>query len=408
MSYLLSSALDSKRTVLAAMETIANEKGLLSGIFLANGARKERYKTTKLEQKIKKEGRIKSNVTTAAISGFYTSTAADLIIGDTTNFLVWDILEFRTIDNKLKGNLTLWVDSITNGTTLSVKKVGWTDIAIDITDNVILKINANEEASSDKTRPIYLPTTAYNLSTIIREAREVSGTAMVVNNYDVKSAEWEARRQVLDGFARQLNALCTSSVRTTVVLGWTSRKVIGGMQFFSDNAFDADGEVTWPATGNVKDGGGVDVTQDMVNDGFQYVIENGGRLNSALVAPAQARKISGFDEGKIVINAEALATASTRGTGAVQILKSPISINGNIIDKIYVDTSVAKDEIRLFDRSKGYLLPMDKRSYIESKSTILTTDNAVDGVKVGGLGEYSFLFENADIYTYTISNLKID
>lgn len=406
MTYLKSDALDQKRTVLAAIETIATEKGLLSAIALANGARLPRYKTTKLEKKIKKEGRIKSAVTTAAISGYFDNTGKALDVADTSNFLVWDILEFRTSDNKLKGNLTLWVDAVTDATTLSVKKIGWDDIAVDLTDVAILKINANEEASSDSTRPMFLPTTSYNLSTIIREAREVSGTAMVVNNYDVKSATGEARRQVLDGFARQLDSLCNSSVRTSTTLGGKSRKVVGWLQFFCDNAFDADGEVSWPATGNVKDASAAAITQEMINDGFQYVIENGGRLNSAMLSPAQARKISAFDSNKIVINYDAVNKAETRG-GSVQVLKSPITINGNVIDKMYVSTEVAKDEVRLFDRSKMYLLPMEGRSYIESVSTIKTTDNAIDGVKIGWLGEFSFLFENADIYSYRIKNLAI-
>jgi len=66
---------------------------------------------------------------------------------------------------------------------------------------------------------MHLPTTIYNLTQIIRETRGVTGTAMVVNNYDVASAKTEARRQVLEYFARQLDAICTSSVRVLTTLG---------------------------------------------------------------------------------------------------------------------------------------------------------------------------------------------
>jgi hypothetical protein len=56
------------------------------------------------------------------------------------------------------------------------------------------------------------------------------------------------------------------------------------------------------------------------------------------------------------------------------VLKSPIEINGNIIDKMYVSTEVAKNQVRLFDRSKMYLLPMDERSYIESVTSYENSD----------------------------------
>lgn len=404
MTYLDSKALDKKRQVLALTERIAQEKGMLSEIALANGARIARATNTKVEKKVQKEGRIKTTVTTAAISGYFDGTAKDLVLGSTANFLVWDILEFRTSANKVISDLTVGIDSITNGTTVKVIKIGWTDAAVASGAICILKTSANEEASKGTKRPMHLPTTIYNLTQIIRETRGVTGTAMVVNNYDVASAKTEARRQVLEYFARQLDAICTSSVRVLTTLGWVERRVAGWLPFFCDNAFNSAWEVTWAATGNRLNAAGAELTQAMIDDGFQYVIENGWRLNTMLLSPAKARVVSGFDSGKIVINYEALASAETRG-GAVQILKSPIDINGNIIDKMYVSTEIAKNIVRLFDRSKMYLLPMDERSYIESVTTYESSDGWVDWLDIHMTWEWTFLFENADIYSYTITNL---
>ena len=404
MTYLDSKALDKKRQVLALTERIAQEKGMLSEIALANGARIARATNTKVEKKVQKEGRIKTTVTTATVSGYFDDTAKDLVLGSTVNLLVWDILEFRTSANKVLSNLTVGIDSITNGTTVKVIKMGGTDIAVPANSVCILKNSANEEASKGTKRPMHLPTTIYNLTQIIRETRGVTGTAMVVNNYDVASAKTEARRQVLEYFARQLDAICTSSVRGTPTLGWVERRIAGWLPFFCDNNFNSSWEVVAGTPLNRFNAAGAELTQAMIDDGFQYVIENGWRLNTMLLSPAKARVVSGFDSGKIVINYEALASAETRG-GAVQILKSPIDINGNIIDKMYVSTEVAKNQVRLFDRSKMYLLPMEERSYIESVTSYENSDGWVDWLDIHMTWEWTFLFENADIYSYTIDNL---
>ncbi len=404
MTYLDSGALDKKRQVLALTETIAQEKGMLSAVALANGARIARAKNTTVEKKIQKEGRIKTTVTTLAASGYFDETAKDLVLGSTTNLLVWDVLEFRTSANKVISNLTVGVDSITNGTTVKAIKLGGTDAAIPAGAICILKTSANEEASKSAKRPMHLPTTIFNMTQIIREARGVTGTAMVVNNYDTASAKAEARRQVLEYFARQLDAICTSSVRLLTTLGGVERRIAGWLPFFCDNKFDTSGAIVAGTPDNVVDKAGAELTQDMIDDGFQYVIENGGRLNTMLLSPAKARVVSGFDSGKIVINYEALATATTRG-GAVQVLKSPIEINGNIIDKMYVSTEVAKNQVRLFDRSKMYLLPMEERSYIEKVTEYANSDSAEDALTVAMTWEWTFFFENADIYSYTINNL---
>jgi hypothetical protein len=52
-----------------------------------------------------------------------------------------------------------------------------------------------------------------------------------------------------------------------------------------------------------------------------------------------------------------------------------------------------------------YLLPMDERSYIESVTSYENSDGWVDWLDIHMTWEWTFLFENADIYSYTIDNL---
>lgn len=406
MSYLKEKSLDPVRQVLAITERILQEKGMIAEVALANWASKVRVDSTKFEAKEMKEGRIKTTVTNQVASGYFDDTAKDLVVWETKNILVWDLFEFRTATNGTITDLIVWVDSKTNDTTIKVKKVGWTDALIPAGAMFLLKTSTNQEVSSKSSRPMNLPSTIFNYPQIIRETREVSGRTVEINNYDFDSAVAEARRQTLEYFGRQLDAICMSSFRWTTTLGWEERDIAWGLPYFADNVFDSKWVRTWPSVGNVVDAEWAELTQTMIDNGFQYVIENNGRLNSILTSPAQARKISSFDEGKIIINYDQLANAENQSRwGSVQVLKSPITINGNVIDKIYVSTAIAKDEARMFDRSKMYLVPMKNREYNETTSDYYSTDAAIDGVSVSMLGDWTFIFENADVYTYSIKNL---
>ena len=408
MSFTTSKNLDLVRQVFSVIERILTDRGALSGLALRNFVNSTKIKeatNTKVEHKEFKKGRISTSIGTGTISGYFDTTAKAFDLGDTSNLLEGDILRFEDLVNKRKGTLEVFIVSIVNATQVTAMKVGWADIALLTTDIAVFQSNANPENSGEsERRPLNQPSTQFNYTQILKEGREISGTSFETDNYSEETARVELNGQVLEDFAMALEGLTAGWDRNEFTNPATNKIIrkSGWLAYFTRNLFDSAWAVTWPATLNVVDKASATLTMDFINDGFEYIIKNGGQANAIVCSEKQARAISDLENSKINI---ALLDAQ-RGT-QVNVLRSPINVNGNQINNIYVDFNMPKDELIMINENKIFLVPLRNRSGIPTYKTLWNGENSSDGVKTDMLGEWSFIFDNAVCNSYTLTNLAV-
>ena len=398
---------DIQRQVLQTAKSVAKEQGLIWEIALSNTG-SEVLTGSKLERKEMVYSPIKLEIDTAIASGYFDTTAKDVVvISGAKELQVWDLLIFQSANKTSKGSLTVIVDSITDDTTFKAKKVWGTDIAIASWDLVYLSSSALEEWSTNSEyRGITKPRNVYNYPQIFRVAGSVSGSMASTNNWDFKNIKAELIKQVTLDLARKLNGIATSSIRyTTTTSDGKLKNYAWGLPFFVSNLFNEDGDMVAGTAPNVKNVGGV-ISLDDINDGFQYAIENGGNLNAIICSPDQARKISTFENAKINIQlVNGAGSVPTKVWGAVQVLESPIKVGKNRIEAIYVDTNMAKDEAYLFNSQNGRLIPKKDRGIVWFK--IQQPDENNDNYRVGAICEWTFYYENALENTFKLEWLSL-
>ena len=398
----ISKSFDVARYVLPYTEQLLKEQNSLWEIALKNRNKFKPVRATKVEFKEYAKWPVKSPVTTATTAWYFAeNTPVALEVENTTNFLVWDVLTFQTSDKKAKWDLTVVVTAITSWTELEVQYVGWDNtIAIEADDVAYLDTTAFPEWSeTTKRRPMYKPRKIYNYTQIVKAWKSLSWTTVEINQYDFDDITRELKAQVYNDFAQKLAWLVSSAVRNSLVVAWEDVRIAGWLNYFARNTFDTDGEVTWKATANVRNVGWA-LTLDLIDDAFQYVIENEGVINACICSPAQARKISELNPTSVAINFDWQGTNLPVKGGATQILLSPINVNWNAITAIFVDRKMPKDEIIFFNMNNLALIPMDNRAALENEINYNATK---DIYSLDMLWEWTVRYVDAPENTYILT-----
>lgn len=395
--------LDVARQVLPITEKILLNEGALGWIALRNRTSLV-ARTTKLEWKEMTSGAIKVNPTVATISWFFDGTDKNFSI-PTANIMVWDIISFQDSTFKAKWDLRIMITWITSWTVATARKIGGSDIAIATTDFAFVSSMAEAEGSVVSTRRAYeVPATLYNFTQIVRAWHSIPWTDTALFNYDFNNIKAELRTQAYEKFSRAFNGMITSSVRTSVTLwaGWV-RRVAGWLNFFALNKFDAStGDVTGASTENVKTVSWL-MTKENVNFAFKYVIENGWKLNAMVANTAQIMVLNSLYQEKINVNIVNWTVAWTVG-GSVNVIKSPINIDGNEISAIYLDTSMPQDEVIFFNTNTIEAVPLEGRAALEE---ITEPSGKNDNYSVDLLWEWTVKVKNARANTYVLKALTL-
>lgn len=364
-----SKSFDVARLVLPYTEQLLKEMNSLWEIALRNRSKFKPVNATKVEFKEYAKWPVKSPIKTATTAWYFVAwTPVALEVEDTTNFLAWDVLTFQTTDKKAKWDLTVAVISKTSSTELEVQYIWWDNtITLAVWDVAYLDTTAFPEWSETvERRPMYKPRKIYNYTQIVKAGKSLSWTAVETNQYDFKDITRELKAQTYLAFAQKLAWLVSSAVRSSLVINWEDVRIAWWLNYFARNTFDNNWEETWKATANVKNVGWA-LTLALIDDAFQYVIENEWALNACICSPAQARKISELNPTSIAINVDNKWTNLVTKGWATQVLLSPIQVNWNAITAIFVDRRMPKDELILFNMNNLALIPMQNRAALENE-----------------------------------------
>ena len=360
---------DVARLVLPFTEQLLKEQNSLWEIALRNRWKFKPVNATKVEFKEYAKWPVKSPITTATTSWYFADwTPVTLEVEDTTNFLAWDVLTFQTADKKAKWDITVTVISKTSQTELQVQYIWWDNtITLAVWDVAYLDTTAFPEWSeTTERRPMYKPRKIYNYTQIVKAWHSLTWTTIEVNQYDYQDVVRELKKQVYTNFSQKLAWLVSSSVRNSLTISWEDVRIAWWLNYFIRNTFDKDWERTWKATVNVKNVGWA-LTLSLIDDAFQYVIENEWVINACICSPAQARKISEINPTSVAISLDNKWTNFVTKGWATQVLMSPIQVNGNVITAIFVDRKMPKDEIIFFNTWNIALIPMKNRAALENE-----------------------------------------
>lgn len=278
---------------------------------------------------------------------FNTVTPASLQVKkDGLAFLQGDVLEYN--------GMTLLVDSVVSDTEVKCLLVGATDVEI---PNDTALSNAGNSSMEWETgyegRGITVPRRNYNFTTIVKTKKNITRSYATERKWTSDNAVQELRSQWLSDFARKLEKTIMSPIRLETKSFVNGKQVIrrytGGLPFFIKNEFnDETGEVIGPRTDNVISVGWT-VGIPHFNQGFKYAIKKGGILNTLAGSVDIIGSLANLENSKINISVLNGSNALEVGWG-LKILKSPIDVDGNKIDAIYITDELADDEMLMYDR----------------------------------------------------------
>jgi hypothetical protein len=298
------------------------------------------------------------------------------------------ILRFVTTStNGDVGNVQVKIVSITSATVaVGVLYGGTTAVALNNTMTAKLMSEAVQENEKnivgvDERQP----TMEFNFFQIFRNAVELSDTALnsaVYGNVNtlaeqLKGAFYKMRQQLSEQVLRGRRVARTSGENGT----------FGGMFQYLD-----------VAGGNVIDAGGAALSQALINNLVQLIIEDGGVANTIVCNINQARKISGFN---VAGNNPVIAQNSTDAGSYVLRFISDIPVAGGVVSNILLDEKMPNNGIQLIDINRMALVPYQNRGV----KLVPGTQPGQDGQTAILRGEYSMVVRDAKYSHGIIKNI---
>lgn len=265
-----------------------------------------------------------------------------------------------------------------------------TDVQLVATDVVkLISIPKAESTDPDPTDG-YEPTPEYNYTQIFDRTAKVSATAEMVKKYGIGSALNYQVAKKLKELAYELNNSIIYGrrvQRTGTTPGTTGS--MGGLLYFLE-----------AASGNEVDASGNDLSQGILNDGFELGMANGAdNMRTLLCNVNQARKISAFNTSGT--NPLIMRDEKTAGSFVMQFVSDiPVGSNG-MISQIVVEPNFPKDKIALIDTSKVGIVPL--RGFTDKDAT----PNGADYYARRVLGELTMEVKNAANSHVILSNVKL-
>ena len=372
------------RQLEAAFVVYVKDVSPLVAMALANAGTK-RGTNKKYEWYEFSRSRVQAVVGAAYSSGAFTETPATMVI-PTENLLVGDTLRFESALGVSLGDLTLYVSEITSTTAIKATKIGGTDVAIASGSIAVFKSNLLPENSKKSTaRKIRVPATKYNyfqiFDTLVENSRTIEGSEVYGDVGKIAFIRAEAFYDI----QRQLTEIISSGIRVKTTDPTSGKEIYGagGISEYIVNTIDAEGDP---------------FAQSMFDDAVEFIIKGGGKANTIRCNTKQARAISALADSKVQINID----TAVRGN-VVTALQAGIPVNGSRIDTIIVDTTMAEDEMDIFDINAIALIPYSNGAIREMDAT----DKGQDGQSIRMLGEYTVEATNMDKTSVRIKNLEV-
>lgn len=387
---------DLARDVLFATQTLMKEKWQLWDIALKNAWNLE-VTTDKLERAEMVYELVKLTLSAWIVSWYFDTTDKSVSVSSgALNLLVWQTLTFKTSAKLSRWTLTIIVTWITNDTTFTARKIGWTDVALSSWDIATVQSTVTAEGETNTNYNwIKLTRKVYNYTQSFRVSWEISWRMARINTWNFEDIKTELLKQVQMDLKNNLSAISCGYVRNRQVIAWKTYSFAGWLPFFLLNKFDTNWDVVaWTPTNVITVWWAL--TLNHIYDAFQHAIENNWSLNAILCSPKQARAISTFEGAKINIQLLNWSNA-TKVWWAVQVLESPIKVGDNMISAIYVDTTIANDELYVFNEWNIQLIPMVWRGLIwmEVRMPYEGANTDKDVYSISWLGEWSFYYMNS-------------
>lgn len=302
----------------------------------------------------------------------FSATPASLNVKkDASAFLPGDVFEYN--------GMMLLVDSVISDTEIKVTLVGGVDVEIPADTIVKNAGNSSEEGEvSTEGRGITIPRRNYNFTTIVKTRKSITRSYATERKWTTENAVKELRIQGVADFARKLEKTVMSPIRLETRNFVNGKEVIrrytGGIPFFIRNDFDElTGEVIGTRDDNIIPVDGV-IGLTHLNKGFQYAIKKGGVLNTIAGSVENISSLANLEKDKVRILLQDGSSATEVG-GGLQKLKSPIDVDGNKVDAIYVTNELPDGEVLMYDRNAVSFETMPESLKTEETQPSVKDDN---------------------------------
>lgn len=293
--------------------------------------------------------------------------------------------------------LVLYVDAVLSATTADVVIIN--DLTGTNTANVPDDAVARFTDATDENKKEFAgdntwqPEFEYNNFQIFSQELELSDTVMNSLMYGDTNMSATQLQEAMYKMAQKMQIAASKGVRTqrgTTLYGTvTSNGTMGGYQRFID-----------VAGGNVVDGLAGALTQDLINDAAQAILEDGGSFNTIICNYQKAREISAFNTSGA--NPVVQLDRADRGTGSYVVnFTHDMPVDGGLISRIVVDNNIANDKIFLVDLNRIALVPFRNRA----TRLVDTTRNGQDGKSWDLRGEYTLVVKDAKKSHAVVKNL---
>ncbi len=309
-----------------------------------------KWKVDSTKPQIVEDIEIEAILETSAVHPAWTftawATASLLVKKNGLAFLQGDIIDYTW--------MMLLIDSVVSDTEVKCYLIWTVDIEIPADTN--LKNAGNSSMEWEvwvEGRGITVPRRNYNYTTIIRTRKSISRTYATERKRTTTDAVKELRTQGIADFSRKLEKTVMSPIRleTRAFINWKQviRRYTGWIPYFIKNEFNDDtGELIWPRTDNVIAVNWV-IWMTHFNQGFKYAIKKGGTLNTIAGSVDIIGSLADLEKDKINITLLNGSNALEVGWG-LKILKSPIDVDGNKIDAIFITDELDDWEALMYDR----------------------------------------------------------
>lgn len=231
------------------------------------------------------------------------------------------------------------------------------------------------------------PTGEYNYTQIFRATAKVSGTAQAIPMYGVAS---ELNRQV----QRHLTHLLQDVNRSLIYGRRVQRTSSANGSMGGILQFLAGGNVVTPTP--VSPATTVAVTDTIINDALETALKAGGTPTVILCNSNQARRISAFNNSKLVIQ-----NGTTTTGNSVNTFVSDLPIGQ--LSTIVIDVDFPPNQIALLDTTKIRVMPLVGRGFTDVDATAPGADYVARTI----YGEYTAEIRNGKQAHALITGLTI-
>ena len=291
--------------------------------------------------------------------------------------------------------LVLYVDAVVSATDADVVIINdltGTNTASLPDDAVARFTDATDENkkvfSGDNT---WEPEFEFNNFQIFSQELELSDTVMNSLMYGEPNLSATQLEEAMYKMAQKMQIAASKGVRTqrgTTLYGTvTSNGTLGGYQRYID-----------VAGGNQVDASAASLSQSLINDAAQAILEDGGQFNTIICNYQKAREISAFN----TTGGNPQLERDDRGTGSYVVnFTHDMPVDGGLISRIIVDNNVGNDKIFLVDLNRISLVPFKNRA----TRLVDTTRNGQDGKSWDLRGEYTLCVKDGKKSHAVIKNL---